>query len=106
MKFIGKKPLLSYYPYRGNGSEPFHLTNIVFMTDINEFSGSVFIDQRSGISRSEIFKMTYEHTSKRYNVIDLWIRDVIPFEHEFFLRIAKLFRILKSLYLTDYTPLS
>ncbi|CAF1071325.1 unnamed protein product [Adineta steineri] len=79
-----EKPLLSYYPYRGNGSEPSHLTNIVFMTDVNEFFGSVFIDQRPGISRSEIFKMTYEHTSKRYVYIGtspdgfIWTNGIQP----------------------------
>ncbi|CAF1080540.1 unnamed protein product [Adineta steineri] len=40
------------------------------------------------------------------NVIELWIHDVIPFEHEFFLRIAKLFPLLKSLFVNDYAPSS
>lgn len=31
------------------------------------------------------------------NVIDLWVRDVIPFEHEFFLRLTYSFPVLKRL---------
>ncbi|CAF0866955.1 unnamed protein product [Adineta steineri] len=54
------------------------------MTDVNEFFGSVFLDQRSGISCSEIFKMTYEHTPKRYVYIGtlpdgfIWRKGIQP----------------------------
>ena len=58
------KPLLSYYPYTANGTEPPQNTNIVFQTSINEFLGSVFIDTKQGIPRVEIFKMTYENSSR------------------------------------------
>jgi len=61
-----EKPLFWYYPYTANGTKPSVPTNIVFITDVNEFLGSVFVDTRSGIPRSEIFKMTYEHEPARY----------------------------------------
>ncbi len=40
------------------------------------------------------------------NVIELWVRDVLPFEHEFFLRIAQAFPLLKSFYICDCKSLS
>ncbi len=40
------------------------------------------------------------------NVIELWVQDAVPFEHEFFLRIAHSFPLLKSFYVSDCTPLS
>jgi hypothetical protein len=40
------------------------------------------------------------------NVIELWIQDMVPFEHEFFLRIAQAFPLLKSFYISDCTLLS
>ncbi len=60
------KPMLWYYPYTANGTQPARATNIVFVTETNEFLGSVFIDTRSETSRSEIFKMTYENEPPRY----------------------------------------
>lgn len=41
-----------------------------------------------------------------FNVIDLWIYDIVPFEHEFFLRIARAFPLLKRFYLTTLTTMS
>ena len=35
------------------------------------------------------------------NVIELWVLDVVPFEHEFFLRIARAFPLLKNFIITD-----
>jgi hypothetical protein len=61
-----EKPMLWYYPYTANGTQPAQATNIVFVTDVNEFLGSVFIDTRPGTPRSEVFKMTYEHEPPRY----------------------------------------
>jgi hypothetical protein len=61
-----EKPLLWYYPFTANGTQPAQPTNIVFVTDVNEFLGSVFIDTRPGTPRSEVFKMTYENEPKRY----------------------------------------
>jgi hypothetical protein len=61
-----EKPMLWYYPYTANGTQPAQASNIVFMTDVNEFLGSVFIDTRPGIPRSEVFKMTYENEPVRY----------------------------------------
>ena len=61
-----EKPMLSYFPYTANGTQPAKPTNIVFVTDINEFLGSVFIDSRPNVPRSEIFKMTYENEPERY----------------------------------------
>jgi hypothetical protein len=40
------------------------------------------------------------------NVIGLWVGDVIPFEHEFFVRIAKAFPLLKKLSVSDFSSLS
>jgi len=40
------------------------------------------------------------------NVTELWVQDMVPFEHEFFLRIAQAFPLLKSFYVSDCTPLS
>lgn len=56
-----EKPLLPYYPHKSS-----QLTNIVFVTDVFEYLGSVFIDHRSGIPSSEKFKMSYESTPKRF----------------------------------------
>jgi hypothetical protein len=39
-------------------------------------------------------------------VIELWVHDVVPFEHEFFLRIAQAFPLLKILSVSDFSPLS
>ena len=61
-----EKPMLWYFPYTANGTQPAQPTNIVFVTEINEFLGSVFIDTRPDTSRSEIFKMTYENEPARY----------------------------------------
>lgn len=58
--------MLWYFPYTANGTEVTRPTNIVFVTEINEFLGSVFIDTRSNTPRSEIFKMTYENEPARY----------------------------------------
>ncbi|CAF1208313.1 unnamed protein product [Adineta steineri] len=40
------------------------------------------------------------------NVIELWIHDIIPFQHEFFLRITQSFPLLQHLFVTDLTSLS
>ncbi len=40
------------------------------------------------------------------NVIELWVQDAVPFEHEFFLRIAQAFPLLKILSVSDFSPLS
>jgi hypothetical protein len=40
------------------------------------------------------------------NVIELWVHDDVSFEHEFFLRIAQAFPLLKSFYVSDGIPLS
>ena len=40
------------------------------------------------------------------NVIELWIRDELPFKHEFFLRIAQAFPLLKSFYICYCSSLS
>ncbi|CAF4281013.1 unnamed protein product, partial [Adineta steineri] len=40
------------------------------------------------------------------NVIELWIHDIIPFQHEFFLRITQSFPLLQHLFITDLTSLS
>ena len=61
-----EKPMLRYYPFTPNRTEPAQATNIVFVTEVNEFLGSVFIDTRPGTPRSEIFKMTYENEPSRY----------------------------------------
>jgi hypothetical protein len=61
-----EKPLFWYYPYTANGTQPARATNIVFITEVNEFLGSVFIDTKPGIPSSEIFKMSYENEPPRY----------------------------------------
>jgi hypothetical protein len=61
-----EKPMLWYYPFTANGTQPPQASNIVFETDVNEFLGSVFIDTRSGTPRSQLFKMTYENEPQRY----------------------------------------
>ena len=61
-----EKPMLWYYPFTANGTQPAQASNIVFVTDVNEFLGSVFIDIHPETPRSEVFKMTYEHEPERY----------------------------------------
>lgn len=61
-----EKPLLWYHPYTANGTQPSQPSNIIFVTEIGKLLGSVFIDTRAGISRSEIFKMTYGNISSAY----------------------------------------
>jgi hypothetical protein len=39
-------------------------------------------------------------------VMELWVHDVIPFEHEFFLRISKAFPILKNFHISVFAPVS
>ncbi|CAF4439699.1 unnamed protein product, partial [Rotaria magnacalcarata] len=40
------------------------------------------------------------------NVIELSVHDVVPFEHKFFLRIAKAFPLLRNFYVSDLSSLS
>ena len=40
------------------------------------------------------------------HVIELWVHDVIPFEHEFFLRIARAFPLLKIFFIFDFSSMS
>ncbi|CAM2729549.1 unnamed protein product [Rotaria socialis] len=40
------------------------------------------------------------------NVVELRVHDVVPFEHECFLRIAKAFPLLRKFYVSDLTSLS
>ena len=63
---VWEKPLLWYYPYKSNETEPDQPTNIIFITEINEFLGSIFIDTHPDTPRSELFKMTYENEPVRY----------------------------------------
>jgi hypothetical protein len=61
-----EKPLLWYYPYTANGTQPPQPSNIVFVTGVGKLLGSIFIDTRSETPRSEIFKMTYVNQSAAY----------------------------------------
>ena len=61
-----EKPLLWYYPYTANGTQPPQPSNIVFVTSPGRLLGSVFIDTRSGTPPSEIFKMAYANVSTTY----------------------------------------
>jgi hypothetical protein len=38
------------------------------------------------------------------NVIELWVEDIVPFKHEFFLRIAHAFPLLKTFIVCDCSP--
>ncbi len=61
-----EKPLLWYYPYTANGTQPPQPSNIIFVTTAGKILGSAFIDTHSGTSRSEIFKMAYGNESGTY----------------------------------------
>ncbi|CAF0786378.1 unnamed protein product [Adineta ricciae] len=61
-----QKPLLWYYPFTANGTQSARPTNIVFVTETNEFLGSIFLDRGKRTPRLEIFKMTYENSPQRF----------------------------------------
>lgn len=63
------KPLLPYVPFTNNGTQPPVPSNIVFVTDVNEFLGSVFIDTAPGVSPSARFKLVFEADPTRYATI-------------------------------------
>ena len=63
----------------------YHLFTVPFQFERLKFIGNIF--------PNVIFS----------NVVELWVHDIISFEHEFFLRIARFFPLLKSLVLTDFT---
>ena len=63
-----------------------------------------------------VFTIPFEFTKLMYigskfpniifnNVIELWVHDEVQFEHEFFLRIAQAFPLLKCFYVSDLTLL-
>lgn len=57
-----QKPLLPYFPYTNNGTQPPVNTNIIFYTASNTFHGQVMLDQRPGNQGdpSRRFTMAYE----------------------------------------------
>ena len=51
----------------------------------------------------KIFTMGNRFPNIRFNnVIELWVLDVVPFEHEFFLRISRAFPLLKNFIVSDF----
>lgn len=56
------KPLLPYFPY-GPSQQA---TNIVWVTNANEFVGSVFLDAAPNVPPSQAIKMAYENDPARY----------------------------------------
>jgi hypothetical protein len=51
----------------------------------------------------KIFNIGNRFPNIRFNnVIELWVLDVVPFEHEFFLRISRAFPLLKNFVVTDF----
>jgi hypothetical protein len=63
------KPLLPFFPFTNNGTQPPVPSNIVFETDVNEFLGSVFLDTAPGVSPSARFKLVFEADPTRYATI-------------------------------------